>query len=85
MLKAEIGRLPECQREGAQRMPSQLARNGITFLGRPCEMKIHCLVRTALEPVLTDARARPGSRARRRSDRHDDRVGSSRRAPAARG
>ena len=57
MLKAEIGRLPECQREGAQRMPSQLARNGITFLGRPCEMKIHCLVRTALEPVLTDAHA----------------------------
>ena len=55
MLKAEIGRLPECQREGAQRMPSQLARNGITFLGRrPDE---NSLVRTALEPVLTDAHA----------------------------
>ena len=58
MLKDEKGRLRSaCGREGARRMPSQLARNGITFLGRPCEMKIHCLVRTALEPVLTDARA----------------------------
>lgn len=56
MLKDEKGRLRSaCGREGARRMPSQLARNGITFLGRrPDE---NSLVRTALEPVLTDAHA----------------------------
>ena len=58
MLKAGKGRgkLGVRTRGSAKNMPSQLARNGITFLGAG-EMKIQSLVATALGPVPTDTHA----------------------------